>query len=105
MVSRAFCIPGIFFVFAATVLLIVTSISLPYLPALDIVRVHVNSGTVVVGTDSSSQAIDQLRVCAHLTYNDALINYNPSLVYGLSVQTKARTVPEIAATKVCMKLQ
>jgi len=60
MVSRAFCIPGVFFLFAATVLLIVTSISLPYLPVLDIARVHVNSGDVVVGTDTT-QAISELR--------------------------------------------
>jgi len=63
MVSRTFCIPGIFFLLAATGLLIVTSISLPYLPALDIVRVHINSGTVAVRSAStnSSQSISQLR--------------------------------------------
>ena len=33
-------IPAIFFLLGATVLLILTSISLPYLPALDIVRIH-----------------------------------------------------------------
>jgi hypothetical protein len=63
MVSRTFCIPGIFFLLAATGLLIVTSISLPYLPALDIVRVHITSGAVVLGdaSTSSSQSISQLR--------------------------------------------
>lgn len=40
--ARAFCIPGVFFLLSATVLLILTSISLPFLTALDITRVHFN---------------------------------------------------------------
>ena len=48
--ARIFCIPGIILLFAATVLLFVTSISLPFLPALDIVRIHTGSdGAQVVG--------------------------------------------------------
>lgn len=47
--SRAFCIPGVFFLLAAFVLSFLTSISLPYLPALDITRTHFGSGAVQSG--------------------------------------------------------
>ena len=56
--SRAFCVPAIFFIFAAFVLLFIVSISLPYLTAMDITRVHTD-GTVQVTGD---QAMSQLRV-------------------------------------------
>ena len=35
-------IPGIFFLLAATILLVITSISLPFLDATDLVRTHFN---------------------------------------------------------------
>ncbi|TFK37573.1 hypothetical protein BDQ12DRAFT_724027 [Crucibulum laeve] len=41
--SRAFCIPGIVILFIALVLSFLTSISLPFLPALDITRAHVGT--------------------------------------------------------------
>ena len=41
--SRAFCIPGIVFIFCAFVLNFLVSISLPYLPALDIVSAVVEA--------------------------------------------------------------
>jgi len=44
----------------ATVILVVTSVSLPYLPNTDLVRVHVKSGNVTQGTVTSSD-ISQLR--------------------------------------------
>jgi len=65
MASRAFCIPGVLFLLAATVLLIVTSISLPYLPAIDFVRSHVDSGNIGVANaqgSTTSSSISQLRV-------------------------------------------
>jgi len=64
MSSRAFCIPGVIFLLAATVLLLITSISLPYLPAIDFVRAHVNSGNVGVANaqgNTASSSISQLR--------------------------------------------
>lgn len=65
MTSRAFCVPGSVFLLAATVLLVITSVSLPYLPAVDFVRANVQSGTVSV-IDSqgtvASPSISQLRV-------------------------------------------
>ncbi|KAF8130214.1 hypothetical protein EV363DRAFT_241174 [Boletus edulis] len=38
--SRSFCVPAIFFLFSAFVLLFIVSISLPFLTAMDITRVH-----------------------------------------------------------------
>ena len=65
MSSRVFCIPGIIFLLAATVLLIITSISLPFLPAIDFVRAHVESGNIGVANaqgNTTSSSISQLRV-------------------------------------------
>lgn len=65
MSSRVFCIPGVIFLLAATVLLLITSVSLPYLPAIDFVRTHVNSGNVGVANaqgSTTSSSINQLRV-------------------------------------------
>ncbi|KAF9791956.1 pali-domain-containing protein [Thelephora terrestris] len=63
--SRAFCVPGVFFLLAATVLLIITSVSLPFLPAIDFVRAHVQSGNVGVANTqgiATSSSISQLKV-------------------------------------------
>ncbi len=55
--SRAFCIPGIVFLFCALVLSILTSISLPFLTGLDIARTTVvNAGRV------GGEGIKQIRV-------------------------------------------
>jgi len=65
MTPRAFCIPGVVFLLAATVLLVITSVSLPYLPAIDFVRSHVESGNVAVANAQgvvTSSSISQLRV-------------------------------------------
>ncbi|KZT65074.1 hypothetical protein DAEQUDRAFT_731806 [Daedalea quercina L-15889] len=57
--GRLFHIPGIFFLFAAFVLLFLVSISLPYLTALDFARVHFDGGKVTSGNDSN--ALTELR--------------------------------------------
>lgn len=57
--SRVFCVPAIFFLFSAFVLLFIVSISLPFLSAMDITRVHTSSGNVKVAGD---QDFTQLRV-------------------------------------------
>jgi hypothetical protein len=64
--SRAFCIPGVFFLLAAFVLSFLTSISLPYLPALDITRTHFGSGAV----QSGQKGLTELRVCFFLSLNN-----------------------------------
>ncbi|KAF8203319.1 hypothetical protein BJ912DRAFT_1138359 [Pholiota molesta] len=68
--SRAFCIPGIVILFAALVLNVLTAISLPFLPALDITRVQVAKGAS--GGLSGSQTLTELRLgvwaaCAYTT--------------------------------------
>jgi hypothetical protein len=55
--SRVFCIPGIIFLTCALVLSVLVSISLPFLPALDLVRVHFGNGV-----NTSGEGMTQLRV-------------------------------------------
>ncbi|KAG6835997.1 hypothetical protein H0H93_012413 [Arthromyces matolae] len=67
--SRIFCIPGIFFVFAAFVLLFLSSISLPYLPALDVARTKFSTSTGVVDTNAQGLVELRLGVWAYCFYN------------------------------------
>ncbi|KDQ52443.1 hypothetical protein JAAARDRAFT_162894 [Jaapia argillacea MUCL 33604] len=60
MAYRTFCIPGVFFIFSAFVLMFITSISLPYLTGVDFVRVHFNGGGAGAGSGTGS-AVSQLR--------------------------------------------
>lgn len=59
--SRAFCIPGIIFLVCALVLNFLVSVSLPYLPALDIARTHYRGGGL---TQQGQPGITEIRVCA-----------------------------------------
>ncbi|KAH7872652.1 SUR7/PalI family-domain-containing protein [Lentinula edodes] len=65
--SRMFCIPGIIFLFCAFVLSILVSISLPFLPALDIARAHMNGNALING-----DTVNEIRfgVWAECTYKD-----------------------------------
>ncbi|KAG5651407.1 hypothetical protein H0H81_008741 [Sphagnurus paluster] len=65
--SRAFCIPGIVFLTLALVLNFLVSISLPYLPALDITRT--NFGTSAVHTSDTRISEVRLGVWAPCFYN------------------------------------
>ncbi|KAI6147965.1 pali-domain-containing protein [Pisolithus tinctorius] len=56
--GRAFCIPAVFFFFAAFVLLFIVSVSLPYLTAMDITRVHADGNTEL---SAANDTISQLR--------------------------------------------
>ena len=55
---RSFCIPGIIFLFAAFVLLVIVSINLPYLTALDFARVHSTSDATAI----SGKQLSELRL-------------------------------------------
>ncbi|KAI5983906.1 hypothetical protein EDD15DRAFT_2178192 [Pisolithus albus] len=57
--GRAFCIPAVFFFFAAFVLLFIVSISLPFLTAMDIARVHTEGSSAV---SAANDTVSQLRV-------------------------------------------
>lgn len=76
--SRVFCIPGIIFLVCALVLSFLTSISLPYLPALDIARTHFGNGALEAG----QQSMTQLRVSVSLSFSSQFIDYSDSLEYG-----------------------
>lgn len=57
--SRAFWYPGVFFLLAATVLNFLVAVGLPYLTAMDVVRVHFKgSATSATGNEG---AISELR--------------------------------------------
>lgn len=56
--TRAFCIPGVVLLGCALVLSFLVSVSLPYLPALDITRAHFNSTVKQDGTTG----VQELRV-------------------------------------------
>jgi len=58
--TRAFCIPGVVFLLAATVLSAIAAVSLPYLSVIDIARVHIKSGDVGSGSGGAIP-IDQIR--------------------------------------------
>jgi len=55
---RSFCIPGVVFLFCAFALLFIVSVSLPFLTAMDIVRVHYGGN---VASPSVTGTVSQLR--------------------------------------------
>lgn len=57
---RAFHIPGVFFLFCAFALLFLVSVSLPFLPAIDFVRVHFEGSPST--SNGNEGALTQLRV-------------------------------------------
>jgi hypothetical protein len=78
--SRAFCIPASFFLFCALVINILVTISLPAIPALDIVRTSYVTG---VEPDNIEGGVTQARVS--LLFSSiglALISWSYSLVFG-----------------------
>ena len=58
---RALHLPGVLFLFCAFVLLFLASLSLPYLPALDVARVHFDGAPAAEG---GAGALTELRVRA-----------------------------------------
>ncbi|EIN05736.1 hypothetical protein PUNSTDRAFT_106723 [Punctularia strigosozonata HHB-11173 SS5] len=58
--SRAFWIPGVTLLLAATVLNFLVAVGLPFLTALDIARVHFSSGTATAA--SGQDGLSQLRI-------------------------------------------
>jgi hypothetical protein len=66
--SRIFCIPGIIFLTLALVLSLLVSISLPFLPALDFVRVQFD-GSPVTGTNSDGLTELRLGIWAPCYYD------------------------------------
>jgi len=82
--ARLFCIPGIIFLFCAFVLSILVSISLPFLPALDIARSKFGGDAIINGN-----IVDEVRfgVWAACTYetNGARICPDASHAYSVPI--------------------
>jgi hypothetical protein len=114
--SRAFCIPGIVFLFCALVLGILTSISLPFLTGLDIARTTVVNAGRVGGEGikqirlgiwaSCSYQIDNARTCGDASHGYTLfiqnsagtetVDIGSSWTRGLAVHPVATAVTFIA---------
>ncbi|KAG5730251.1 hypothetical protein E4T56_gene10570 [Termitomyces sp. T112] len=93
--SRIFCIPGVLFIFVALVLLFLSSISLPYLPALDVARTKF--GTEVL--DSGAQGMTELRlgVWAYCYYDQDLDRTctTATPAYQVAISNAAKTASVI----------
>ncbi|KAG6832575.1 hypothetical protein H0H87_001231 [Tephrocybe sp. NHM501043] len=89
--SKIFCIPGIFFIGAALVLLFLSSVSLPYLPALDVARSKFGSG--VIETDAQGMTELRLGVWAYCFYNEDLDRTctTATHAYNLAISNEAKT--------------
>ncbi|KAN0080111.1 hypothetical protein V8E55_009677 [Tylopilus felleus] len=94
--SRTFCVPAVFFLFAAFVLLFIVSISLPFLTAMDITRVHTNGTIEVAGNEEFSQ----LRVIGSYCYtalNGNVVCSSTGHGYSLSIQNSANNTVYIGS--------
>lgn len=63
--SRQWCIPGVVFLLAATILSALAAVSLPYMTALDIARVHFKGSA---GAGDTTAVTKELRVGIPLFY-------------------------------------
>jgi len=88
--SRIFCIPGILFLLCALVLGVLVSISLPFLPALDFVRVKFASGV-----STSGNAMTELRfgiwAPCYYTTDGARTCDAAGHAYSISISNAAKT--------------
>ncbi|EGN94688.1 hypothetical protein SERLA73DRAFT_114128 [Serpula lacrymans var. lacrymans S7.3] len=98
---RSFCIPGIIFLFCAFVLSFIVSISLPYLTAMDIARVHFNGSPLVSGNQAT---MTQLRVseifwayCFDESSGNTVCSNNGH-GYSVTVQTSSGSSETIASS-------
>ncbi|OCH84007.1 pali-domain-containing protein [Obba rivulosa] len=69
--SRAFHLPGVFFLFCAFILLLLVSISLPFLPALDVARVSFHDGNIATGANSAAMTQLRFGIWAYCWYDDS----------------------------------
>ncbi|KAF8637141.1 hypothetical protein AX17_003045 [Amanita inopinata Kibby_2008] len=81
---RLFHVPGVFFLFCAFVLTLLTSVSLPYLRTLDIARIHFGDRQVSVAQDRT----DQLRfgIWSYCHYDLKGDRHCSDIGYAYSVQ-------------------
>ncbi|KAJ6482933.1 hypothetical protein C8R47DRAFT_981603 [Mycena vitilis] len=88
--SRIFCIPGIIFLLCALVLGILVSISLPFLPALDFVRVQFGSGVATSGDAMTELRFGIWAPCFYDT-DGARTCFAAGHAYSISVSNEAKT--------------
>ncbi|KAJ7088547.1 hypothetical protein C8R43DRAFT_1050722 [Mycena crocata] len=88
--SRVFCIPGIIFLLCALVLSILVSISLPFLTALDFVRVTFGSGVATSGQGMTELRFGIWAPCYYET-NGHRTCYDAETAYSISISNAART--------------
>ncbi|KAF8890715.1 hypothetical protein BD779DRAFT_1438157 [Infundibulicybe gibba] len=87
--ARAFCIPGIIFLAAAFVLSLITSISLPFLPALDVARTRFDSSEITF--DQSPATEIRLGVWTPCYYNKDDTRTCLKSGYGYTVPVNLKT--------------
>ncbi|KAJ7737900.1 hypothetical protein DFH07DRAFT_966311 [Mycena maculata] len=97
--ARIFCIPGIIFLLCALVLGVLVSISLPFLPALDFVRVNFDGGDGVV---TSGAGLTELRFgiwapCFYDTNGDRTC-FGAGHAYSISISNTAKTADVIVGS-------
>jgi len=98
IMSRAFCIPAIFFLFSAFVLLFIVSISLPYLTAMDITRVHTNGTVEVTGDQSLSELRLGIWSYCYTALNGDMVCSDTGHGYSLSIQNSVNNTVTIASS-------
>ncbi|KAJ7482221.1 hypothetical protein B0H11DRAFT_2232445 [Mycena galericulata] len=92
--SRIFCIPGIIFLLFAFVLSVLVSISLPFLPALDFVRVQFGSGVMTSGAGMTELRFGIWAPCYYDT-NGERTCFSAGHAYEVSISNAAKTADVI----------
>ncbi|KDR73975.1 hypothetical protein GALMADRAFT_250705 [Galerina marginata CBS 339.88] len=83
--SRAFCIPGVLFLVCALVLSFLVSVSLPFLPAIDIARTHFGNGQVQTGSQGISQIRFGIWAACYYDTNDARTCLKTGHAYNVEI--------------------
>ncbi|KAJ7468673.1 hypothetical protein FB451DRAFT_1256948 [Mycena latifolia] len=89
--SRIFCIPGILFLLCALILSILVSISLPFLPALDFVRVKFGSGVATAGNGMTELRFGIWAPCWYDT-EGARTCFNAGVAYAINTANEHASV-------------
>jgi len=96
--SRVFCLPAVFFLFSAFVLLFIVSISLPFLTAMDITRVHTNSDVKVTGDQDFTQLRLGLWTYCYTALNGNNVCGSTGHGYSLSLENSSNNSVYISST-------
>ncbi|KAJ7212995.1 hypothetical protein GGX14DRAFT_619723 [Mycena pura] len=89
--SRIFCIPGIIFLTCALVLGIIVSVSLPFLPAIDFVRVHFGSGVAATNGDAMTELRFGIWAPCFYNTNGERTCFSAGHGYSISIANQQKT--------------